>query len=188
MPDDLAISTSPPAILHRTRSPEKPQNGPYDRTVSATGSCFGNLTLAGETVVLMHPAQLWACAIGVSALRSASTTSCSNAAPCYSEGSSETWLATLQAQASFVLMVCANHGLRVCAPKLLCGTVGWLVAQYSTIFDNTRNIEACQKVSWQADIIVFENIAEQAHKAFIDGADSNVFGFDSFVEHAHRQG
>jgi len=67
--DGLAMSTSPPTILPRMRSPEIPQNRPYDRTVSATGSCFGNLTLAGETVTLMHPAPLGACLIGVSAFR-----------------------------------------------------------------------------------------------------------------------
>jgi len=57
-------------ILHQTRSPERPRNGPYDRTVSTAGPCFGNLTPAGETVILMHPARQWACAVGVSALRS----------------------------------------------------------------------------------------------------------------------
>jgi len=44
MAHGLAISTSPPAIYHRTRSPERPQNGSNDRTVSATGACFGDLT------------------------------------------------------------------------------------------------------------------------------------------------
>jgi len=44
------------------RSPERPQNGPYDRTVSAPGACFGNLTPAGETVAFVHPARWWACA------------------------------------------------------------------------------------------------------------------------------
>ena len=73
------------------------------------------------------------------------------------------------------------HGLNVCAPE-------GLGAQHSTIFENTRSIEACQKVSRQADIIVLEKIAEQANKVHIDGADSNIRGFDSFVEHAHRQG
>ena len=84
--------------------------------------------------------------------------------------------------------VICEDGLNVCAPELLWCAGWWLGAQYSTIFDNTRNIEACQKVSRQTDIIVLENIAEQAHKAHIDGADSNVRGFDSFVEHAHRHG
>jgi len=65
----------PPAIFHRTRSPERPQKGQNDRTVSTTGACFNNLTPAGETVVLMHPAQLWARAIGVLAHRGASTKS-----------------------------------------------------------------------------------------------------------------
>jgi len=72
----LAISTSLPAICHQTRSSERPQNGLNDRTVSATGSCFGNLTPAGETVALMHPTRLRTCAIYVSAHQSVSTSSC----------------------------------------------------------------------------------------------------------------
>ena len=84
-------------------------------------------------------------------------------------------------------VICA-HCLHVCAPELFCVAGWWLGAQHSTIFDNTRNIETCKKVSRQTDIIVLENIAEQAHKAHIDRADSNVRGFDSLVEYAHRQG
>jgi len=82
------------------------------------------------------------------------------------------------------VVICA-HCLHVCALELFCGACWRLGAQHSTIFDNMRNIETYQKVSRQSDIIVLENIAEQAHKAQIDRTDSNVRGFDSFVEHAH---